>query len=214
MHWFIIVPAFFILLCFIIFITTLSIKIMACYTPGEQILLVQVRVWFIRFTFNVLKMLEKKKKQKQSKSEPVQEKQEDEQQNRSFSEWLEKLPELIKSLGDIHTIGKGFLRKVKVKKFLWRSHLGTGDAASTGILAGYVWSVKGIVTGALSQYTKLIKPPELDVTPIFQGKITTTELECMFSFRIGQALLTGLKLFRYIRKKRAVFVSERTDIRG
>ncbi|WP_028400795.1 DUF2953 domain-containing protein [Ectobacillus panaciterrae] len=215
MQWLIIIPAFFILLCFIIFITKLSIIIMACYTPGEQRVFVQVRIWFIHYTFNVLEMLEKKKQKKETKKEPVPDENEEEKQTRFFSEWLEKLPELIKSMGDIHTISKDFLRKVKVKKFLWRSHLGTGDAASTGILAGYVWSVKGMVTGLISHYMKLVKTPELDVVPVFQGKITTTELECMISFRVGQALLAGLKLFRYIRKHRAVFVDEgATDIRG
>ncbi|MFC5774676.1 DUF2953 domain-containing protein [Ectobacillus antri] len=208
MQWFVIVPAVLLLLFLLVLVTKISITIMAGYTPQEQRVFVRVRIWFFRYTVNVLELIEKKKTT--GDQEPTQ----SDDDSPSFSTWLERLPELIKSAGDIHTIIKGFLRSVRIKKFLWRSYIGTGDAAYTGITAGGLWSVKGIILGILSTYMKIAKAPELEVTPVFQGEITTSQLECTITFRIGKAVLTAIKLFRYIRKKKPVVTGHDADVRG
>ncbi|MCP8967458.1 DUF2953 domain-containing protein [Ectobacillus ponti] len=201
-----------ILLCLLIFITRLSIRVMAAYAPGDVRLHVQVRFWFIRYTLDVPAFL-KKRKAKQAEGKAAEKtKEQAEKTDRSVSEWLEKLPELIKTAGDIHTIIKGFLRKIKVKKFEWITHFGTGDAAATGIASGGIWSVKGIVAGFLANYMQVVRAPELQVHPVFQGKVTATQLDCTVSFQIGQAMIAGLKLFRYIRRHRSVFVAQTEEV--
>ncbi|UOY94305.1 DUF2953 domain-containing protein [Ectobacillus sp. JY-23] len=208
MQWFVIIPAVLLLLFLLVLVTKISITIMAGYTPQEQRVFVRVRILFFRYTINVLELMEKKKAT--SEQEPIQ----SEDDSPSFSTWAERLPELIKSAGDIHTMIKGFLRSVRIKKFLWRSYIGTGDAAYTGVIAGGLWSVKGMILGTLSTYMKIVKAPELEVVPVFQGEIATSQLECTITFRIGKALLTAVKLFRYIRKKKPVFTGHDADVRG
>jgi hypothetical protein len=39
--------------------------------------------------------------------------------------------------------------------------------------------------------------PKLAVQPNFQQMITSTDLLCMFQFRIGYAILAGLKLIKF-----------------
>ena len=206
MTWYTIVPAILILLCLVIFITKISIKAIILYTPLERQVVLRVRVWFIPFTIDVLKLLQKRK-EKQNK-EPKQE----EDLEYSVSEWLERMSNLIKSVGDIHTILKGFLRKIKVKKFSWSSHIGTGDAAATGILAGQVWSVKGIATGLVSHYMRVVGQPQLEVHPVFQGTAAATHLECAVSFRSGPVIFTAIKLLRYIRKHRSVLIGQTEEL--
>ncbi|MFX3625401.1 MAG: DUF2953 domain-containing protein [Ectobacillus sp.] len=212
MKWFIIVLAVLILLCFIMLITKLSIRITVFYTAGEQHVYVQIRIWFMRYTLDVLQFLEKRKAKEQEKSDTKQE----EELERPLSEWLEKLPDLIKSFGDIHTIIKGFLKKVKLRHLKWHTHFGAGDAASTGILTGSLWSIKGIIAGIISSYMNMVKTPDLNITPIFQGRGIATQLECMISFRIGQAMLAALKLLRYIRKNRSILIKAKqtANVRG
>jgi len=206
MTWYTIVPAILILLCLVIFITKISINVIVLYTPQERQVILHVRVWFISFTIDVLKLLQKRK-EKQNK-EPKQE----EDLEYSVSEWLERMSNLIKSVGDIHTILKGFLRKIKVKKFSWSSHIGTGDAAATGILAGQVWSVKGIATGLVSHYMRVVGQPQLEVHPVFQGTAAATRLECAVSFRSGPVIFTAVKLLRYIRKHRSVLIGQTEEL--
>lgn len=204
MTWYTIVPAILILLCLVIFITKISVKAIVLYTPQERQVILRVRVWFIPFTIDVLKLLQKRKEKQNKEPEQEQEK----TQEHSVSEWLERISNLIKSAGDIHTILKGFLQKIKVKKFSWSSHIGTGDAAATGILAGQVWSVKGIATGLVSHYMRIVGQPQLEVHPVFQGTAAATHFECAVSFRSGRVIVTAIKLLRYIRKHRSVLIGQ------
>lgn len=209
MNWFIIVPVIIVTLLFVLFITTITIKLMACYTEEGQHFFIQVRILFIRYTFDVLAFVEKQ--QKKDNKEPESVTKDEEPKEKHFS-LIEKISQLIKSMTDIHTISKGFLRKVKVKQFLWRSHIGTGDAANTGIITGFVWQVKGLILGILSNYTNVIAFPKLEVIPVYDGIVTTSELECMVSFRIGQMLFFAFSLFRHIHKHRSIFYQ--TEVRG
>nr|WP_247739331.1 DUF2953 domain-containing protein [Bacillus sp. 165] len=106
---------------------------------------------------------------------------------------------------------KAFLRKVKIKQWQWDSQLGTEDAAATGVLIGFAWSLKGAAVGIVTRYMKLKAQPQLQIQPVFQGNIMTTHLECSISFRVFQGVLAGWKIFRYMRKKQSVFLPERAD---
>jgi hypothetical protein len=215
MNWYVIIPIALILVFFIIFITKLSIKVVFVYTPGNQQCLVKVKAWFgiIHYTFDVFSFLEKKMKQKKytESDEKEEEREEKEQKGRSFSEWMNLIPDLIKIAQDIHTMLKDFLRRVKIKKWTWTSQLGTEDAAATGVLTGFAWSLKGMVVGLATRYMKLKTEPELQIHPVFQGNIMTTQLECIISFRVFRAMIAGWKVFQYVRKKRSVFISEGTN---
>lgn len=96
----------------------------------------------------------------------------------------------------LHPIVKGFLKRVQLKKFIWRSEVGTGDAASTGVLCGGIWSIKGGVLAWIRTYITLRKPPQIEVHPNFHRLVSMTDFTCMFQFRIGYAILAGIKLIK------------------
>ncbi|WP_261133277.1 DUF2953 domain-containing protein [Bacillus sp. Marseille-Q3570] len=98
---------------------------------------------------------------------------------------------LMDSVYQLGSIVRKFLKKVTIEEYQWVSTIGTGDAASTGIFAGLLWTIKGSVAGFLSFATRMEKPPVLEVTPSFQAPIVQTNLLCMFSFQIGQAMLAA-----------------------
>ena len=110
---------------------------------------------------------------------------------------LKKTKELLEKVFNLHVIVRKFFRKVTIKNLEWDSFIGVGDAAYTGMATGALWAAKGSIIGLLSQYLRLKEMPYLSVTPHFQAAVIQTRLTCMFQFRIGHAILAGLKLIKF-----------------
>ncbi|WP_236719624.1 DUF2953 domain-containing protein [Neobacillus mesonae] len=112
---------------------------------------------------------------------------------------FEKAKELLQKVVRMHVIVRKFLRKISIKKFEWQTFIGVGDAAHTAIAVGGLWALKGSIVGILSHYLKLTVTPQLAITPHFQAAVIQTKVLCIFQFRIGHAILAGLKLIKYWR---------------
>ncbi|WP_160724000.1 DUF2953 domain-containing protein [Bacillus sp. USDA818B3_A] len=110
---------------------------------------------------------------------------------------LQNSKDLLHKVFGMNVIVKKFLQKITIKNFEWHTLIGVGDAAHTGMMTGALWSIKGGVIGVLSHYMRLKKTPQLSVTPHFQASVIHTKLTCMFQFRIGHAILAGLKLIKF-----------------
>ncbi|MCD8501904.1 MAG: DUF2953 domain-containing protein [Bacillaceae bacterium] len=110
---------------------------------------------------------------------------------------IEKVKDFLEHIVGFHKIGKNFLKKVKVHHFSWNTVLGIGDAAHTAVLTGVVWGLKGTILGIISNYMLLKVRPEIHVQPHFQLVTSHTELTCMFSFRLGNAILAALQVIKH-----------------
>ena len=110
---------------------------------------------------------------------------------------LKNFREILEHVFQLNIIIKSFLKKVSIQKFEWQSTIGIGDAVYTGVAAGALWSIKGSIIGVLSNYLRMKEMPKLMVQPNFQQMITSTDLSCMIQFRIGYAILAGLKLVKW-----------------
>jgi len=86
------------------------------------------------------------------------------------------------------------LGRVHLRHFQWRTELGTGDPAPTGIIVGMSWGMKGLLLSFLYRY---FSPggakPIVAVTPNFEKACFNTLLDCIFEVRIGYIMLTGFK---------------------
>lgn len=105
--------------------------------------------------------------------------------------------EFVQHVFHMNVIVRKFLQRMSIKQFEWHSLIGLGDAAHTGMITGALWTVKGSVVGLLSRYLKLKEMPNLSVTPHFQFTVIQTRLTCIIQFRIGYAILAGLKLIKF-----------------
>lgn len=114
-----------------------------------------------------------------------------------FLNSIKDAEELIRNVFGLHTIIRRFLKKVAIRDIEWHTLAGIGDAAHTAVLAGIIWSAKGSLVGILSHYMRMRDMPVLSVTPHFQAAVSQTRFSCMFQFRIGQAMLAGIKLIKY-----------------
>ncbi|KEK18905.1 Yvgn And cofactor Nadph [Bacillus manliponensis] len=198
MKWLLIGVVIVVIFLFVILLSKLSIKVSLLYTESEQQCLFEVKIWMVHFTFDVLERMEKQQRKTEQKIEKAEEKG---GAHEKFVAQLDSIEEIIKKLQHIHTMSKDFLQKVKINQFRWHSQIGTGDAASTGIVTGYVWSVKGIIIGLLGQYTELVHEPKLEITPIFQGKTVASKCEFTASFRIYRAVKTAVGLLMFMRRQ-------------
>ncbi|WP_042459708.1 DUF2953 domain-containing protein [Neobacillus dielmonensis] len=116
---------------------------------------------------------------------------------KDIKSYLKNRQLLRQQIFKLNVIMKKFLRKVSVKKFEWQSLIGVGDAAHTGVISGALWSVKGGIIGLVSHYLNLKAAPQLSITPHFQASVFHTRISCIFQFRIGHAILAGLKLIKF-----------------
>lgn len=191
-----------ILLLFILFIllSKVSLKVTFLYTEMEKQCLFQVKIWMIRYTFDVLERIEKQQKKTGQKIEKAEK---DGGIENKIMAQLDSIGELIKKLQEIHTIIKGFLKRVKINGWKWHSQIGTGDAASTGIVTGYAWGTKGMAAGVVGQYMHIVDIPEFEITPVFQGKGFASKCELTASFRIVRTVKTAVKLLIFMRKQRS-----------
>jgi len=128
---------------------------------------------------------------------------------KDFIKRMESTKELLHKVVQLNVIVQSFLKKINVKKFEWNTLIGLGDAAHTGIITGVLWGIKGGILGLLSKYLSLREAPQLSITPHFQAAVIQTRVQCIFQFRIGHAILAGLKMIKFWRGGMPKYKNER-----
>lgn len=93
-----------------------------------------------------------------------------------------------------------FLKKVYIRHFTWHTAIGVSDAAHTAQLVGMIWALKGSVLGLVFRFMNLKCRPNVSVQPNFQQPLFRLFFSCMITFRIGHAIIAGLKVWK--RRKR------------
>jgi energy-coupling factor transporter transmembrane protein EcfT len=211
MIWLALALIFLLLLFILIIFTKLTIYVNYFHHNDNDQLKIEFRIWFGLIRYKKIIPLIKiddnspslviKSKSQMGESDSKKQEEPDVQQidKNDFVTSMKNTKELITRVFNLHGIVEKFFRKVTVKKFEWHTMFGAGDAAHTGVLIGAIWALKGGILGILSKYLRLTNFPELSVTPHFQFTIIQTSLSCIFQFRIGHAILAGLKLIKFWR---------------
>lgn len=89
------------------------------------------------------------------------------------------------------------------EKLVWRTHYGFSDAAVTALANGIIWGGKYLVLTALSIVCNIKTQPDLKVQPEFGAVGVDVQFESIFSVRIGNIMITGLKILLKEYKRRA-----------
>ncbi|MCJ7839718.1 DUF2953 domain-containing protein [Lederbergia sp. NSJ-179] len=93
-----------------------------------------------------------------------------------------------------------FLNKIKIKQFEWRTTIGLGDAADTGVASGAIWSLKGTLVSWVRNYLSFYQKPLLDVQPNYQQMTFESTCQCMMQIKVGNAIWTAYRLARQWKK--------------
>jgi hypothetical protein len=113
-----------------------------------------------------------------------------------------KAKEFTERVTHLYDIMKKFFRHVSITKFEWQTKIGTGDAAATGMIVGLGWSLKYSVLAVCSKYMKLKTTPMIAIVPSFHQAVSETKFICMIHFRIGHAMLAGIRVIKNWRGNR------------
>lgn len=208
MNWFFIVIGILLLLFILLWITTLHISLYFVHRNDNSDIRITLRMYkFIKYTLDVpLIQVDAKdhsikiREEKQAAMGKTKEK----KKKISFMQLKQQYRTYQKTLGHIqhfYRIISEFLKKIKVSKVEWHSAVGLGEAASSAIAAGTVWGVKGTVLQFLNHFFRVEGNPKVSVVPVFQGMHSETRFSCMFSLKIGQAIVVMLKLVKAWRMK-------------
>ncbi|WP_087971924.1 DUF2953 domain-containing protein [Oceanobacillus rekensis] len=114
----------------------------------------------------------------------------------NFESFPEKIKTIHQTWKNLNRVINKILQKVRVHHFSWVTTGGTGDAFTTGMASGGIWSVKGILTGFLFEKIQLKCRPYIHVEPNFQQRFLQSDLECMISIRFGQAIHGLIKIIK------------------
>jgi hypothetical protein len=197
------------LLFLLIIFTKLTVTLDLNHIGDNDQFNIKFRAWFglLRYTINIPlvkidkdepKLIVKQEQKMGSEKEDNKVKEtEDKVTPEDALNGLSDIKEIAQHIVGLHTIIRKFLRKIRIKKLEWHSQFGIGDAAHTGLLTGAAWTIKGGVIGLLSRYMKLQTTPVVTITPEFNQFCSRTKLQCIFQFRIGQAILAGIQFIKY-----------------
>jgi hypothetical protein len=208
MVWLVIGLIIIILFILLIIFSKLTIRLNYFHHNENDELKIQFRIWFglIRYTINVplvkidenspsivmkgnTKMGDSSEKQSPTKEAQIT-------KDGIISKFT-NAKEIFQHVVNVNIIVKKFMKKIVIKHFEWHSLVGVGDAAHTAIITGALWTLKGSIMGMLSHFLRLKEMPVLSITPHFQLAIIQTHITCIFQFRIGYAILAGLKLIKF-----------------
>ncbi|WP_158589610.1 MULTISPECIES: DUF2953 domain-containing protein [Clostridia] len=173
----------FVILCFIcilivmIFISKWKINIEIVYRPSYLMLTIQVNWMFIRMVNKSIRI------------DHMQEGQKD-----TFHALFSQLQDLYKMLPKVNPLVTTALQHIVIRNWRWYTEGGLGDAALTGMTAGGLWGIKGVITSWIMRKTKKDCRPDLQVKPLFQQSHFEMFFSCMVSTRITHAIHTFVKL--------------------
>ncbi|WP_200759869.1 DUF2953 domain-containing protein [Effusibacillus dendaii] len=106
--------------------------------------------------------------------------------------------ELTEHLHTFHQKLRQLTKVFRVVEMNWKTDLGTGDAALTGMATGVVWGLKGTLLGIISGLFSFRSQPHLSVYPHFNKELLRTEVDCIIRFWLGQAIVAGIQMGIYM----------------
>ncbi|PEQ95643.1 hypothetical protein CN481_03240 [Bacillus sp. AFS006103] len=227
MFWVLLVLSILSLLFILILFTKLTILINYYHHNDNDDLKIKLKIWFglIKYTINVPlikvddnspSLIVKSNTKLGDSSEQSTKEEAKKITTDDVDTYFTNAKKLLNHVVGLHRIVRMFLRRVTLKGFEWETMIGLGDAAHTGTITGAIWAFKGSVIGLISHYLKLKEMPKITVTPHFQAAVIHTRLTCIIQFRIGHAILAGLKLFKFWKgglphlKKKTNFANDKT----
>lgn len=216
MIWLLVTLTILLFLFILIICTKLTISINYYHHNDNDDLKIEIRIWFglIKYKINIPlikidddspSVIVKSQEQKEQPSDKTTDKKVNQITPSDVINHLKTAKDLFEHVFNLHVVIRKFFGKVSIKQFEWHSLVGLGDAAYTGTLTGAIWAIKESIVGVLSHYLKLKEMPNITVTPQFQIAIIQTQLTCIFQFRIGHAILAGLKIIKFWRGRRPHF---------
>ncbi|MDA1477613.1 DUF2953 domain-containing protein [Bacillus changyiensis] len=127
---------------------------------------------------------------------------------------LHDLKKITEQIINVKLIFRKFMKRIHITELKWMTVLGFSDAALTGIVTGGVWSVKACVMALFDQLFSFKKRPEYQIIPVFNNKVSQTQLTCIFYFRLGHAIIAAFRIVMNRKGKMRGFMKLPKNVSG
>lgn len=94
----------------------------------------------------------------------------------------------------------GILGATTCEKLSWRTGIGTGDAALTGLAVGLAWQFNGLTYAFMQRRLNSVPRPSFRVQSSYRRDGVEIELECIFSIRLGNVINAVTTVIRLLAK--------------
>ncbi|MFD2046337.1 DUF2953 domain-containing protein [Ornithinibacillus salinisoli] len=112
----------------------------------------------------------------------------------------------LQKMKNFGNILKRLLAKTHFHQLHWQTVIGTGNASTTGIITGGIWTIKGSIIALLKELGNVSENPTIIINPNFQMKQLESKIDCIVSIRIGQAIYTVFKSLRKSTMKKEAYI--------
>ncbi|MBA4603846.1 DUF2953 domain-containing protein [Thermoactinomyces sp. AMNI-1] len=164
----------------------------------------------LRFKFNLSQLewkgfdegiqVKGKLKNQMAKIQTGQKKEKVQVNKRKVRAFRHKYLKMLRQIDEFQQIMHWFFGKITCEKLIWKTRLGTGDAAEAGILTGIAWGIKWALVGMLGSRIRWKFTPQLSIDPDFNHEILEIYFHSIIRFRIGHAILTVKRLSDHMRQ--------------
>lgn len=86
------------------------------------------------------------------------------------------------------------IKHVVIEKIEWMTYVGTGEASSTGLISGGLWSIKGAVGCLIQELGISQRQPKIRVIPYYHQEVFKSNFICIFSLKIAKAIFISKRL--------------------
>ncbi len=115
-------------------------------------------------------------------------------QTNNESTKIENMKKLYNNRFILYSLIKYLLKKVKIKKLIWITKIGLGDAALTGIISGWLWWIKSSVVTLIINKNK--KDIIIDINPDFNKINIETHFNCIIKLKLVYIIIAGINGIR------------------
>lgn len=89
---------------------------------------------------------------------------------------------------------------IRIRQLKWDTNLGTSDAFHTALICGWFWTIKALMYQSIKNFFHSPIIPAYSVQPSYYQSQMRSEVQCIFSMRLGQAIYAK-RLFGKWKKK-------------
>ncbi|MDC3412662.1 DUF2953 domain-containing protein [Aquibacillus sp. 3ASR75-11] len=194
----------FLFLLIMILLFRVYVTIHYIYEDNENKLVIKIHLWKIPMIHKTIDLNDEMWSEIEKTTQNIPEREQEINSVEAIFNKIKSIKNKILEIFEMKPLFLPFIKKIHINQFSWKSKIGTGNAGSTGMVCGGVWTMKGGITGILHSYTTVVNRPILIVTPLFQSKYAKTELTCMLSVRLGQTIYA----FMYLLRRRKQYSTE------
>ena len=167
-------------------LSSVNVKLLYALKEGRGIFTVYFSIlWdLLRYKYETDSEAPREKKQKEKES---------------MGNILEFTKNVIKTFRESKRYLYGLLRSLRIKELDIHVCPATGDAFTTGLLSGFIWTLIGSFDATISNIARVDKR-SISVQPVYTGSNTSAEVTCIISLRLVNIIILGYKIKKHILK--------------